>query len=695
MRKVLPIAVAVAGLSLPTAALAVAPNNTIANSVNAPIGINAISVGQVVACNKGTWDDPGVPSAYTYSYQWKRDNAGTDIVGATADNYLVTVNDSGHTLGCAVTATNSGLESATVTSAFTGPNSVGPTPTTAEYSQFSGTVSLTNFAFGDQSMTYSLVRNGLTVASSTQSTSGGSATFTLSNGRAPEDARDSLNLAIPAFTFSSSLQAFAADSNSFFGPGGPIGTTTLTPTASPDGSTITVGSCPSCSRAQLTITRANGTTSGPVDLHRDPTDNCSGFTGDSSCTYTSTSALPGGALALGDKYKVRIGKDGQNGRTVENVAGALAGQSAPPTCSANTTLATVTCSHLPAVGNYSLTHSGGGAQPSGPAPGGSFTGTFTALGLKSGDTVALKGQGATSPLTILKVGALQADVVDGQSASVACTAGEWLADVSGQGFNIPCSLGGTSATVPFPISNAFVYSLDDDSSGGSTRISIPQVVNGSPLYNESMAPTFVAYGESGDAATWPIELKIAALATPTTFIRTLANVNVASGVALTPALAPGRYATRWALTTTHVGNASAHDSYVENGRVVIQASQAGTNGTNGNDGAAGGTGPGGAAGAAGPAGPAGAPGASGREVKSVTCKLKKKTKISCQVTYGAAARAARVSVRLSRHGQPAVSGSGMGGHAIHLRSTHRLSRGTYSITLVIAGRTYHGKVRVH
>jgi hypothetical protein len=53
-----------------------------------------------------------------------------------------------------------------------------------------------------------------------------------------------------------------------------------------------------------------------------------------------------------------------------------------------------------------------------------------------------------------------------------------------------------------------------------------------------------------------------------------------------------------------------------------------------------------------------------------------------------------VSLRLSRNGRPQASGTGKSRHTIHLQSTRKLSRGVYAVTLVIGGRTVHGKVRV-
>jgi virginiamycin B lyase len=75
-----------------------------------PPAISGIpTVGQTLACQPGTWT--GSP---TYSYQWYRD--GVPITGAMGQTYTVQAADQGHTLTCAVTATDAG-GSATATSA--------------------------------------------------------------------------------------------------------------------------------------------------------------------------------------------------------------------------------------------------------------------------------------------------------------------------------------------------------------------------------------------------------------------------------------------------------------------------------------------------------------------------------------------------------------------------------------------------
>ena len=59
--------------------------------------------GQSLTVTSGTW--VAYPAA-TYTYQWRWDDAGLDIAGATSSTYVVQASDVGHTLEVWVTATN-------------------------------------------------------------------------------------------------------------------------------------------------------------------------------------------------------------------------------------------------------------------------------------------------------------------------------------------------------------------------------------------------------------------------------------------------------------------------------------------------------------------------------------------------------------------------------------------------------------
>jgi hypothetical protein len=69
------------------------PANTVAPTVS-----GSATVGSTLTSNSGTWNI--VPSSYTY--QWTRD--GGSIGGATSSTYTTVDGDSGHAIGCTVTA---------------------------------------------------------------------------------------------------------------------------------------------------------------------------------------------------------------------------------------------------------------------------------------------------------------------------------------------------------------------------------------------------------------------------------------------------------------------------------------------------------------------------------------------------------------------------------------------------------------
>ena len=112
-----------------TAVVTGAPANTVAPTITGTTGI-----GDTLTEHDGTWS--GFP-APTFSYQWRRcDSAGancTNIVGETANTYVIAAGDAGYRLRVTVTATNaSGFASAdSATADVTGPtvNLAAPTIT--------------------------------------------------------------------------------------------------------------------------------------------------------------------------------------------------------------------------------------------------------------------------------------------------------------------------------------------------------------------------------------------------------------------------------------------------------------------------------------------------------------------------------------------------------------------------------------
>lgn len=87
------------------------PTNSVSAPANSTIPVLTGSgrLGTVLTCSKGSWTH--IPTKY--AFQWKRD--GVNITGATNAHYLVATADMGHSLTCAVTASNLG-GSATSTS---------------------------------------------------------------------------------------------------------------------------------------------------------------------------------------------------------------------------------------------------------------------------------------------------------------------------------------------------------------------------------------------------------------------------------------------------------------------------------------------------------------------------------------------------------------------------------------------------
>jgi hypothetical protein len=67
----------------------------------APVASGIGTVGQILTCTTGTWNN----SPSSYAYRWQRN--GTDIVlNGAASTYTLVAADSGTNVGCNVTATN-------------------------------------------------------------------------------------------------------------------------------------------------------------------------------------------------------------------------------------------------------------------------------------------------------------------------------------------------------------------------------------------------------------------------------------------------------------------------------------------------------------------------------------------------------------------------------------------------------------
>jgi hypothetical protein len=150
-------------------------------SVSVPGVSGSPVVGQTLTCSNGVWSG-GTPQ--TFTYQWVSD--GNPISGATAATYLVAPADQGHTLACAVTATNSGGRASATSAGIaippapvtTGPPPVVP-PASAGAPAISGTTKLgsslscsTGAWSGTMPQTYAYQweRNGVAIAGATGAT---------------------------------------------------------------------------------------------------------------------------------------------------------------------------------------------------------------------------------------------------------------------------------------------------------------------------------------------------------------------------------------------------------------------------------------------------------------------------------------------------------------------------------------------
>jgi hypothetical protein len=241
---------------------------------------------------------------------------------------------------------------------------------------------------------------------------------------------------------------------------------------------------------------------------------------------------------------------------------------------------------------------------------------------------------------------------------------------------------------------------DDDRSGSTTSIDIPDVINTVPLDGESIAtPSLRVFAESGgfpyDA---PIEARLVArnrsLLSPDF---QSSNVNlIFDGVPVTQALAAGRYKAQWTLSSPHPGDVGTVDTSQIQTRFVVQDSAegpTGPQGVQGPQGPVGMTGATGLNGAAGAKGDPGARGAAGRDAR-VTCKVKKskKIKVTCSVRLVTPKGAVKVRAALTRGNRVYARGAAASKHgraALRLRGRRHVPRGDYTLTVV--QRYRHGR----
>ncbi|MAS53904.1 MAG: hypothetical protein CMJ44_04630 [Pimelobacter sp.] len=139
----------------------------------------SVSLGGVLTCTNGTWDN--MPSSFTY--EWSREGAA--IPGATADTYQLAVPDFGYEIVCAVSGTNTGGTGRSTsppvvlvpynltTPSITGTAVVGETLTCA-----SGTWKRGPFIHPATSWTYTWQRDGVDIAGAGATTYQGTNAYT-------------------------------------------------------------------------------------------------------------------------------------------------------------------------------------------------------------------------------------------------------------------------------------------------------------------------------------------------------------------------------------------------------------------------------------------------------------------------------------------------------------------------------------
>jgi hypothetical protein len=451
---------------------------------------------------------------------------------------------------------------------------------------------------------------------------------------------------------------------------------------------VTMSPCFQTGVLQLTF---NGT---PTES---PTDFCSTQTG--AATVTTSGIAPGDVLvAASNDNRAFAAPDA----STPNLVGGLVNLAVPvgepdavstfqspmeffapsgfPTCAADLEQQSVTCSGLVPGESYTLTD--GTQTASGAAgDGGTLTKSLTLTG---GQAVALSNGPRT--LTTLHVAGLRVGVTGEQTtlSGGTCQPGDYYGAPLSSGPTSPgagdpfggvalageiCPTSGDATGLP---SDQIVQT--DEASQGLTQTEVPSIEDTSPLEGETMAGAFTALAESGlpgpgntvtptDASS-KIALGIFPAAGGTAKF-TSTNVDTATGVAV-PALTPGAYEAIWIVTDAN------GDTRTVTTRFIEQAS--------------GSTGPAGPTGPTGPQGPRGKTGPRAPKPK-VTCKLHKHKVIKCKVTFPKKKTTGTVRMLIARGVRVAALGHSKVRHGtatVSLRGIGRLSRGSWTITMVLS-----------
>ena len=353
-----------------------------------------------------------------------------------------------------------------------------------------------------------------------------------------------------------------------------------------------------------------------------------------------------------------------------------------PSCTADLEMQTVACSGLVPGNDYTVMD---GATTESATAG--DTGTITvSIAVHGGDSVSLSNGSRT--LTTLHVAHLRVDITGEQTvlSGGTCEAGDYYgAPLSAPPTNASAGdptviAGGAALTGEIcPLSGDATglptsdIAQTDDQSGGLTQTEVPDVEDTSPMEGETMYGSFIALAESGlpgpnntiipTDSTSRIALSIAPAAGGSP-VFTSSNVDTASGVAVS-SLSAGTYAATWTLSDANGDTRTVTTRFIE---------QSGTQGPPGSPGPQGKTGP------RGPRGPAG-------PKPKVTCTLKH-NKIKCKVRFPKNKKThGKLRMSISHGTRVAALGHGNVNHGratITLRERSRITRGTWTITIVLA-----------
>ena len=343
-------------------------------------------------------------------------------------------------------------------------------------------------------------------------------------------------------------------------------------------------------------------------------------------------------------------------------------------CAADVELKQVSCDGLVPGETYTLT--AGSLRARGAADG---TGTLTAsMPIRRGQSVSLSNGART--LTTLHVANLRVDIANSQTvlSGGSCQPDQYMEGplttppTNSSAGAATAFAGGAALTGEICPANgsAAGFGTDDltqtdEASGGSTTTEVPAVQDTSPINAEIVYGGFTAVATSGlpgpdnsvipTDSTSKISLAIVKASGGAVVFRA-GNVDTPNGVKV-KALKPGTYRAAWTLTDAN------GDRRLVVTRFVEEAAQ----------------------------------GSSPSPKPKVSCKLVN-NKIKCTVTFPKARDVSgTVRMKLVRDGQVAALGHGRISHSqatITLRELHQVTRGSWTLTVVLGGTSTRMGVRV-